>query len=157
MNKKYIIYTDGGCRPNPGPGGYGIVILDEDMNELKRSSGGEKSTTNNRMEYLGSINAIKTLEEIDQNIKGSVILIHTDSNLLVQTFNDWMRRWEKNNWKRSGKDSEIKNLDLVKILFDYSVKYPQLRFVWVKAHVGIKHNELVDQLATEAREKIERE
>jgi len=138
---KYVIYTDGACSGNPGPGGWGAVILDEKKNEIN-ISGKEKSTTNNRMELLASIMALRKIKE------ASEIIIYTDSIYLKNGITTWIKNWEKNDWKNS-KKKPVKNKDLWLKLNRLS-KEKIINWRWVKAHAGNKYNELADKLATEA-------
>ena len=138
---RYVIYTDGACSGNPGPGGWGIVILDEKNNETN-ISGGEKSTTNNRMELMAPIMALRKIK------KASKIVIYTDSTYLKNGIKIWIKNWEKNGWKSANKKS-VKNKDLWLILNELSKK-KIIEWKWVKAHNGNKYNEMADRLATEA-------
>jgi ribonuclease HI len=138
---KYVIYTDGACSGNPGPGGWGAVILDEENNEVK-ISGKEKSTTNNRMELMASIMALKKIK------KNSEIIIYTDSTYLKNGITTWIKNWEKNGWKSVNKKS-VKNKDLWVKLNKLS-KEQIIDWKWVKAHAGNKYNEIADGLATKA-------
>jgi ribonuclease HI len=138
---KYVIYTDGACSGNPGPGGWGAVILDDEKNEIN-ISGKEKSTTNNRMELLASIMALRKIKE------ASEIIIYTDSIYLKNGITTWIKNWEKNDWKNS-KKKPVKNKDLWLKLNRLS-KEKIINWRWVKAHAGNKYNELADKLATEA-------
>ena len=99
---KYIIYTDGACSGNPGPGGWGAVIIDEKKNQINLS-GKEKSTTNNRMELVAPIMALKKIS------KSSEITIYTDSTYLKNGITTWIKNWEKNGWKSANRNkSKIK-------------------------------------------------
>ena len=141
------IYTDGACIGNPGPGGWAAIILLE--NEKKELFGGEKLTTNNRMELIA---AIKGLEYCDlQNEKQpslKEIKIYTDSVYLKEGITNWIINWEKNNWKTSDKKN-VKNVDLWKKLKDL-VKSKQIEWSWVKGHSGDPMNDLADKLAKKA-------
>ena len=144
--KKVEIWTDGCCKGNPGVGGYGAVLLYYDKDgtthkkELKQ---GFNNTTNNRMELLAAIEALKLLKyscDVD---------LHSDSKYLVDAFNqDWVSNWEKNNYKNSKKEI-IKNKDLWTELISLS-KMHNINFIWVKGHDGIENNERCDDLANEA-------
>ena len=101
---KYVIYTDGACSGNPGPGGWGAVILDKDKNQ-ENISGKEKNTTNNRMELMAPIMALKKLKF------KSEIVIFTDSTYVKNGITEWIKKWEKNGWKNANK-KPIKNKDL---------------------------------------------
>ena len=138
---KYVIYTDGACSGNPGPGGWGAVILDAKNNETS-ISGNEKSTTNNRMELMAPIMALGKIK------KASKIIIYTDSTYLRNGITVWIKNWEKNGWKGVNK-KPVKNKDLWVILNELS-KEQIIEWKWVKAHTGNKYNEIADKLATEA-------
>ena len=138
---KYVIYTDGACSGNPGPGGWGAVILDEKNNETNLS-GKEKSTTNNRMELMAPIMA---LNKVKKNTK---IIIYTDSTYLKNGITVWIKNWEKNGWMSKNK-KPVKNKDLWVTLSKLS-KEQVIDWRWVKAHTGNKYNEIADNLATEA-------
>ena len=141
------IYTDGACIGNPGPGGWAAVIIFE--NEKKELFGGEKLTTNNRMELTA---AIKGLEYCDLQEKKQLSLkeikIYTDSGYLKEGITNWISNWEKNNWKTSDKKN-VKNVDLWKKLKDLS-KSKQIEWRWIKGHSGNPMNDLADKLAKEA-------
>ena len=138
---KYIIYTDGACSGNPGPGGWGAVIIDEENNQIELS-GSEKSTTNNRMELLAPIKALKKIKE------EAKITIFTDSTYLKNGITEWIKKWEINGWKSANKKT-IKNKDLWQELSKLTQK-KDITWKWVKAHAGNPLNELADQLATKA-------
>ena len=138
---KYIIYTDGACSGNPGPGGWGAVIIDEENNQIELS-GSEKSTTNNRMELLAPIKALKKIKE-EANIT-----IFTDSIYLKNGITEWIKKWETNGWKNANK-KPIKNKDLWQELNKLTQK-KDITWKWIKAHAGNPLNELADQLATKA-------
>tara|TARA_B100001750_G_C15324246_1_gene503836 strand:+ start:423 stop:869 length:447 start_codon:yes stop_codon:yes gene_type:complete len=141
------IYTDGACIGNPGPGGWAAIIIFE--NEKKELFGGEKLTTNNRMELTA---AIKGLEYCDLQEKKQLSLkeikIYTDSSYLKEGITNWISNWEKNNWKTSDKKN-VKNVDLWKKLKDLS-KSKQIEWQWIKGHSGNPMNDLADKLAKEA-------
>ena len=138
---KYIIYTDGACSGNPGPGGWGAIILDEEQNQISLS-GKEKSTTNNRMELMAPIMALKKIG------KSSEIVIYTDSTYLKNGITIWIENWKKNGWKSANKRA-VKNKDLWVTLNKLTEK-KLIDWKWVKAHAGNKFNDLADKLATEA-------
>ena len=138
---KYVIYTDGACSGNPGPGGWGAIILNEEKNEI-HISGEEKSTTNNRMELTAPIMALRKIK------KFSKIIIYTDSTYLKNGITTWIKNWEKNSWKSANK-KPVKNKDLWVTLNKLS-KEQIIDWKWVKAHSGNKYNEIADKLATEA-------
>ena len=138
---KYKIYTDGACSGNPGPGGWGAVILDQD-DKQKNISGSEKNTTNNRMELLA---AIMSLKKIKTN---SEVVIFTDSTYVKNGITGWMKNWKKNGWKNSSK-KPVKNKDLWEKL-DKLCEANSVSWKWVKGHSTNKFNNLADELATKA-------
>lgn len=141
---KVVIYTDGGCIDNPGPGGYGAVIL----NQGKRTeiSAGYRQTTNNRMELKACIAALETLKQ-----PASVVL-YSDSSYVVNGINQgWAKRWRAQNWMRD-KKTRAKNADLWARLLDLCEKH-QVQLEWVKGHAGNPENERCDQLSTSAAMK----
>ena len=136
--KEVRIYTDGGCEPNPGPGGYGIVLLYGKAR--KEVSGGFSLTTNNRMEIYA---AIKGLELLKEPCK---VTIFSDSQYLVSAMMEgWVTKWKKKNWLTSSKE-KAKNIDLWEKLCSLCEVH-QVTFVWTKGHAGNIENERCDQLA----------
>ena len=138
---KYTIYTDGACSGNPGPGGWGAVIFDND-NKQKNISGSEENTTNNRMELSA---AIMALEEVNMN---SEITIFTDSTYVKNGITEWVLKWKENGWKNSNKEP-VKNKDLWEKL-DNLCEQNTIIWKWVKGHASNKYNNLADELATKA-------
>ena len=141
------IYTDGACVGNPGPGGWAAIILIE--NEKKELFGGEKLTTNNRMELTA---AIKSLEYYDsqegKQLSSKEIKIYTDSIYLKEGITSWVNNGDRTNWKTSDKKN-VKNVDLWKKLQDL-VKSKQIEWCWIKGHSGDPMNDLADKLAKKA-------
>lgn len=142
MNNKNIIeiYTDGACSGNPGPGGWGAVLLYK--GHEKEISGSQKDTTNNQMELKAVIEALKILK------RPSDIIIYTDSVYSKDGITKWIFNWKKNGWKTANK-KPIKNIELWKELDELSAKH-QIEWKWVKGHSGNKYNEIADQLAVNA-------
>ena len=138
---KYTIYTDGACSGNPGPGGWGAVIFDND-NKQKNISGSEENTTNNRMELSAAIMALK---EVNKN---SEITIYTDSTYVKNGITEWVLKWKENGWKNSNKEP-VKNKDLWEKL-DNLCEQNTINWKWVKGHASNKYNNLADELATKA-------
>ena len=132
------VFTDGCSIPNPGPGGWGLVHV-RGGEVLAQKHGHDPDTTNNRMELTALIEALKLLPA------DSSETVYSDSNLCVQTVNQWAAGWEKRGWKR--KDGEIKNLELVKELYYLKQKHPLVKLEWIKAHNGWLWNEYADSLA----------
>ena len=142
MNEKIIIniWTDGACSGNPGPGGWGALIKYD--NSTKEISGSEKNTTNNRMEMMAVIEALKYVDT------ESKINLYTDSKYVKEGITNWITGWKKNNWKNS-KKKDVKNKDLWVELDTLSQKH-NISWNWVKGHSGNIENDIADKLATEA-------
>ena len=136
------IYTDGSCLNNPGDGGWAAIINYND--KIIKIDGSEKNTTNNRMELMAPINALK---KIDQNNK---IEIYTDSQYVKLGITEWIHKWNKNNWQTSKKE-DVKNKELWIELYELT-KLFEINWIWVKAHSGNVLNEEVDLLAKKAAE-----
>ncbi len=139
------IYTDGACSGNPGPGGWGFVIIDG--KNTKSFSGSEDDTTNNRMELTA---AIKAIESIDKN---ESIILHTDSTYVQKGITEWIINWKKNNWISSTK-KPVANKDLWMKLDEYNLSR-DIKWIWVKAHQSCDsndsiYNNMADKLATGA-------
>lgn len=151
MKNLIEIYSDGSCEPNPGPGGWAFIVVRDGV-VVHKELGSEDSqikslnTTNNRMEYLAVISALKWVQADD------AVTIFSDSQLLVKTVNEWMNGWKSNGWKKKG--GEIKNLDLVKMLDHLKRLRPKVCVKWIKAHNGHVFNEMADELAEHARKVI---
>ena len=141
------IYTDGACVGNPGPGGWAAVILSEKGKQ--EIFGGEKLTTNNRMELTATIKALEhCAEKKGQQISLKQIEIYTDSTYVKDGITVWINKWEKNNWKTADKKN-VKNVDLWKKLRDL-VNSQEVKWICVKGHSNEPMNELADQLAKKA-------
>lgn len=137
------VFTDGSSAPNPGPGGWGAVyVIDGEV--VGEASGSDPDTTNNRMELMALIAAASLVPE------GTEATIYSDSNLAVQTINEWADRWARMGWKR--KKGPVENLDLVKKAYAIYRARKELEVVWIRAHVGYTWNEYADELANAARE-----
>ena len=134
------IYTDGSCLTNPGNGGWAAII--NENNQIKKISGNEKNTTNNRMELLAPINALKEIKT------GSKIKVYTDSQYVKNGITEWITIWLSNNWKTSKKE-DVKNKDLWIELYNLTKSF-NIEWIWVKAHDGNSLNEEVDLLAKRA-------
>ena len=137
------IYTDGACSGNPGRGGWGAVIIEN--NDIKVLNGGENNTTNNRMELTAAINALKYFKTF-KNIK-----LITDSKYVKDGIQSWIQNWKKNGWKTSSK-KPVKNKDLW-IELDEMIEKHNITWEWVKGHTGNKYNEKADYLARQYIEK----
>ncbi len=130
------IYTDGGCEPNPGVGGWGAVLLCN--GHRKELSGGEDVSTNNRMELMA---AIEALEHLKRPCK---VVLYTDSEYLRNGITQWMPGWKRRNWQRKG--GELKNLELWQRL-DRAIVRHEIEWRWVRGHTGVEENERCDELA----------
>lgn len=140
------LFTDGGCVPNPGPGGWGAVyVVAGEI--LAESHGHDPSTTNNRMELTAIARGIELVPE------GTACTVWTDSNLAVRTLTEWAPGWESRGWRR--KTGPVENLDLVRPLFDVLRSRPELELRWIKAHAGHRWNEYADALANEWQARVE--
>lgn len=135
-------YTDGACSGNPGPGGWGVLMLAKDGDTILKQRelcGGEPQTTNNRMELLAAISALETLS------RASDITIVTDSAYVKNGVTEWIHGWKRNGWKTAGKDP-VKNVDLWQRL-DLAQKTHKVTWRWIKGHAGHEENERADALA----------
>ena len=137
--KRIAIWTDGACSGNPGPGGWGAVLIaGEHEKDLK---GGEADTTNNRMELTAAIEALEALK------RPSVVDLHTDSQYVKGGITGWIHGWKRNGWKTADK-KPVKNVDLWQRL-DTALQRHKVTWHWVKGHAGNEENERADQLARE--------
>jgi ribonuclease HI len=142
--KKINIYTDGACKGNPGPGGWGaLIVLDDEQIEL---SGGKKETTNNQMELMA---VIKSLEHFDNKIDA---IIYTDSKYVMDGITNYIKRWKINGWKTASK-KPVKNSELWKSL-DSLNSFHNIQWNWVKGHSGHPGNEKADALANLGIDKL---
>ena len=141
--KTVTIYTDGACSGNPGPGGWAAILQYKDTS--REISGGEKETTNNRMELMGAISALSALKEPCD------VELYTDSQYIAKAINEaWLSSWKAKNWKRKG--GQLKNVDLWQTLDELLTKH-KVSFHWVKGHADNPLNNRCDQLAVEQRDK----
>jgi len=144
---KIKIYTDGACVGNPGPGGWAAIILTK--SSKKEIFGGEKLTTNNRMELTATIKALEyCTEQEGKQALLKQIEIYTDSTYVKEGITVWINSWEKNNWKTANKKS-VKNIDLWKKLKELEKRNP-VEWKWVKGHSNDPMNDLADELAKKA-------
>jgi ribonuclease HI len=139
------VFTDGAADPNPGPGGWGVVHVENDR-ILTEEAGHEPKTTSNRMELLALSAALRIVPH------GTPVVVYSDSQLCVNTFTLWARSWEARGWKR--KDGAIKNLDLVQEIYGVLKHRPEVELQWIKAHAGNRWNEYADSLATAYRRGV---
>ena len=142
--KQIIIYTDGACRGNPGPGGWGAVLAED--GQWRELMGAYPQTTNNRMEMLAAIEALSALQEPYQ------VELVTDSRYLKDGLNSWLPNWKEKDWK-TAKGKPVKNQDLWQRL-DTLVAQHQVQWTWVRGHTGNVGNERADALANEAIDQM---
>ncbi|WP_260598006.1 ribonuclease HI [Sphingomonas endolithica] len=143
---KVEIATDGACKGNPGPGGWGALVRSSTAE--KELSGGEKLTTNNRMELTAAIEGLNALK------RPCRVTLSTDSRYVMDGLTKWIKGWQKNGWKTAAKQP-VKNADLWQALLD-AAKPHRIEWVWVKGHAGHPDNERVDKLASDAAMKAGR-
>jgi ribonuclease HI len=146
MSHKVIIYTDGACKGNPGPGGWGVLMRYKDQE--KTLHGGELLTTNNRMELTAAIQALEILRRSCQ------VQLHTDSKYVLQGITEWMDNWKKRGWKTAA-NQPVKNAELWRRL-DEAIQRHTIEWIWVKGHSGDAGNEMADQLANQGIEALTR-
>ena len=144
-NKTVNIYTDGACRGNPGPGGWGVVMRYGDVE--KTLHGGQRNTTNNQMELMA---AIQGLEALTQPCN---VVLTTDSKYVMQGITEWMNGWKKNGWKTAAK-KPVKNVELWQRL-DAATNSHTIDWQWVRGHTGHPENEMADALANRGIDELE--
>ena len=139
-----VVFTDGGCRGNPGPGGWGALL--QAGSAEKELWGGENDTTNNRMELTAVIRALEALK------RRVSVQIHTDSQYVQKGISQWIHNWKKNGWRTADK-SPVKNADLWQRLDLLSAKH-DITWIWVKGHAGHPENERADRLANRGIDEL---
>ena len=132
------VFTDGSCEGTPGPGGWGVVWVEDDAIRAERT-GRDPATTNNRMELAALIAGYELLPADTE------ITMYSDSQICVKTVNEWARGWEQRGWRRKG--GAIANLEQVQRLWRLATEHPKVRLQWIRAHDGSKWNEYADALA----------
>jgi ribonuclease HI len=142
--KKVKIFTDGACRGNPGPGGWGVLMRYN--SHEKKLHGGEKNTTNNRMELTAAIKALQALK------KPCNVELTTDSQYLKNGITNWIKKWKTKNWQTSAKKL-VKNIDLWQQL-DHEVERHNITWHWIRGHIGHPENEIADQLANKGVDEV---
>jgi len=142
MSSRYVVYSDGACRGNPGPGGWGAVVQCGGVDDTHHR-GRESHTTNNRMELTAAIQGLQAVPP------GSKVLIHTDSQYVIKGITTWIHGWKQKNWKTAG-GGPVKNVDLWQVLEIVQALHVEVEWVWVKGHAGNPGNEMADRLATSA-------
>lgn len=138
--KHIEIFTDGACRGNPGPGGWGVLIrMKDNLDTEKTLYGGTHNTTNNQMELTAAIEGLKALKE------PCIVTLTSDSSYVLKGINEWIEGWKKKGWKTASK-KPVKNVELWQAL-DEARQPHQIEWQWVKGHSGHRENEIADQLA----------
>ena len=138
------IYADGGCRGNPGPGGWGVLLQTDTLE--KELWGGEADTTNNRMELTAVIRALEALK------RPSRVHVHTDSQYVQKGISEWIHNWKRNGWRTADK-KPVKKTDLWQLL-DGLARQHEIRWIWVKGHAGHPGNERADRLANRGIDEL---
>jgi ribonuclease HI len=147
MNDQVEIFTDGACRGNPGPGGWGVLLRFQ--GKEKTLHGGELETTNNRMELMAAIIGLESLKE------PCSVTLTTDSKYVMHGITEWIENWKKRGWKTAAR-KPVKNEDLWRRL-DQACKQHEIDWQWVKGHSGHRENELVDALANQGIDELKLE
>ena len=138
-----LIWTDGACKGNPGPGGWAAIVVPADGGDPVELSGGAEHTTNNRMEYSAALEGLRSLPA------GSRVCIVTDSTLMLDSMTKWIHGWRKKGWKTAS-GSPVKNQDLVEALDAEIRRHADVRWHWVKGHADTELNNRADELAVAA-------
>jgi len=145
INNELILYTDGACRGNPGPGGWGVLLTQGERR--KEIYGGALETTNNRMELVAAIRGLEALHAHVDAVK-----IVSDSKYVIQGAQEWLRNWKINNWRTSAR-KPVKNADLW-ILLDAAMTDKEIAWEWVRGHTGHAGNERADELANQGVDTV---
>ena len=140
-NEDIVVYTDGGCSGNPGPGGWGIVVIADGV--AKQLSGGEAYTTNNRMELMAAINALSVISNTP-SFAGRHVVVNIDSQYVKNGITSWIHSWKAKGWKTADK-KPVKNQELWETLDSLNSSL-DVSWNWVKGHAGIEYNEICDSL-----------
>jgi ribonuclease HI len=140
---EHLVWTDGACRGNPGPGGWAAIVVPPDGAAPVERSGGEGHTTNNRMEYMAALEGLRSLPA------NSHVCIVTDSRLMLDSMTKWIHGWRRKGWKTASGDP-VKNQDLVRALDAEIARHATVRWHWVKGHADSELNDRADRLAVAA-------
>lgn len=145
MKKHVVIYTDGACRGNPGPGGWGVLLISGHQHQ-KKLHGSEENTTNNRMELMAAIQGLSSLRESCR------VDLYTDSQYVQKGISLWIKSWKAKGWRKSD-NKPVKNADLWQAL-DAAQEVHDVKWHWVKGHSGHPENDMVDELANLAIDEL---
>jgi ribonuclease HI len=140
---KFVVWTDGACSGNPGPGGWAAIVIPPDGGDPVELSGGDPQTTNNRMEFTAAIEGLRSLPD------GADVLITTDSRLLIDSMTKWLAGWKRKNFKTAA-GKPVKNQDLILALEAEIARMGSVDWDWVRGHADSELNERADELAVAA-------
>lgn len=143
-----IAYTDGGCRGNPGPGGWGFILINPATGRALERCGGELVTTNNKMELMGAIAALRAMKK-----DGLSVVLHSDSQYVIKAMSEWITGWKARGWRKADK-SPVLNQELLQEL-DRLASRQKVRWQWVKGHAGDPGNEAADALTNRAMDALQ--
>ena len=143
-----VAYTDGGCRGNPGIGGWGFVLIEPRTSSALERAGGVAETTNNRMEMQAGIEALSSIK-----VASAAVVVYTDSQYLINCCSKWLGDWKARGWRR--KEGPLANVELLKQLDELQSRH-RVRWEWVRGHAGHRGNEHADRLANEAMDRVAR-
>lgn len=143
-----IAYTDGGCRGNPGPGGWGFILINPATGRALERCGGELGTTNNKMELMGAIAALRAMKK-----DGLSVVLHSDSQYVIKAMSEWITGWKARGWRKADK-TPVLNQDLLQEL-DRLASRQKVRWQWVKGHAGDPGNEAADALTNRAMDALQ--
>jgi ribonuclease HI len=153
--KGYALYSDGACRGNPGPGAWASLGMSEDHQIIFKEAAYEPITTNNRMELLGAINALKLLMNFKSSVLNEEVHLYSDSKYVTEGITAWVPMWKSRGWKKADNKAP-ENIDLWMELTELAERYKKLRFHWVKGHSGHAHNDQVDLMCNEVLDQFTR-
>ena len=143
-----IAYTDGGCRGNPGPGGWGFILINPATGKALERCGGELGTTNNKMELMGAIAALRAMKK-----DGLSVVLHSDSQYVIKAMSEWITGWKARGWRKADK-TPVLNQELLQEL-DRLASRQKVRWQWVKGHAGDPGNEAADALTNRAMDALQ--
>jgi len=144
---RVLVFTDGGCSGNPGPGGWAYVIVDAAGRDVAEKWGAEAATTNNRMELSAAVAALQAVLA-DPALSGKPVTLYTDSQYVQKGISTWIHSWKRNGWRTSTKEP-VKNQDLWQALDELSSRL-SMEWCWVKGHAGHEYNERCDRMTQDA-------
>ncbi len=149
----FALFSDGACRGNPGPGSWAALGMNEQHQIIFSEASYEPITTNNRMELLGAINALKLLIKERQGVLNEEVHLYSDSKYVTEGITAWVPMWKSRGWKKADNKAP-ENIDLWMELTEFSERFKNLKFHWVKGHAGHAHNERVDQMCNDVLDQF---